>query len=279
MAKPGATLDSTTIAVLAERLDTSERARVQIRQFSLDYPEMTIDDAYLIQRAWVGLKLEAGRSVVGHKIGLTSRAMQRTSNITEPDYGTLLNDMVFGEGGDIDISRFIVPRVEVELAFILRESLEGPNCTIFDVLNATDHVVPAIEIIDARIQPVDPESGRTRKVFDTISDNAANAGIVLGGRPIRPHDVDLRWVSAIGYRNAVIEESGVAAAVLNHPASGPAWLANRLHPYGERLEAGEIILGGSFTAPIAARDGDVFHFDYGPLGSVGFRTVNGSRAD
>jgi len=278
MAKPGATLDSATIAALAERLDTSERTRVQIRQFSLDHPLMTIDDAYQIQRAWVELKREAGRSVVGHKIGLTSRAMQRTSNITEPDYGTLLNDMVFAEGGDIDISRFIVPRVEVELAFILREPLEGPNCTIFDVLNATDHVVPAIEIIDARIQPVDPESGRTRKVLDTISDNAANAGIVLGGRPIRSHDVDLRWVSAIGYRNAVIEESGVAAAVLNHPASGPAWLANRLHPYGERLEAGEIILGGSFTAPIAARDGDVFYFDYGPLGSVGFRTVDNTRA-
>lgn len=268
-----ANLASSIVAELAGRLDESERTRTQIRQFSLEYPEMTIADAYAIQRAWVAMKLARGRVPVGHKIGLTSRAMQRTSNITEPDYGTLLDDMVFAEGGDIDMSRFILPRVEVELAFILKGPLEGPDCTIFDVLNATDHVVPAIEIIDQRIEPVDRDSGRTRKVLDTISDNAANAGIVLGGRPVRPHDIDLRWVSAIAYRNAVIEESGVAAAVLNHPATGPAWLANKLHPYGERLEAGEIVLGGSFIAPVAARHGDVFHFDYGPLGSIGFRAV------
>lgn len=272
MADP-ANLASSIVAELAGRLDESERTRTQIRQFSLEYPEMTIADAYAIQRAWVAMKLARGRVPVGHKIGLTSRAMQRTSNITEPDYGTLLDDMVFAEGGDIDMSRFILPRVEVELAFILKGPLEGPDCTIFDVLNATDHVVPAIEIIDQRIEPVDRDSGRTRKVLDTISDNAANAGIVLGGRPVRPHDIDLRWVSAIAYRNAVIEESGVAAAVLNHPATGPAWLANKLHPYGERLEAGEIVLGGSFIAPVAARHGDVFHFDYGPLGSIGFRAV------
>lgn len=271
------TLDSSTIAELARRLDKAERDRVQIRQFSLDHPGMTIADAYAIQRAWVNLKCGNGRRVVGHKIGLTSRAMQRTSNINEPDYGALLDDMVFEPGGDIDMSRFILPRVELELAFILKSPLEGPNCTIFDVLNATDHVVPAVEIIDQRIQPIDPETGRTRKVLDTISDNAANAGIVLGGRPVRPHDVDLRWVSALCYRNGVIEESGVAAAVLNHPATGPAWLAKKLHPYGERLEAGEIILGGSFTAPIAASHGDTFHFDYGMLGGIAFRAIDSSQ--
>jgi 2-oxo-hept-3-ene-1,7-dioate hydratase len=269
------TIDDAVVAELARRLDESERTRVQIGQFSLEYPDITIPDAYRIQRAWVALKLAAGRKVKGHKIGLTSRAMQRTSNITEPDYGTLLDDMFFQDGGDIDISRFIAPRVEVELAFVLRAPLEGPDCTVYDVLNSTEYVTPAIEIIDQRIQPIDPDSGRTRKVFDTISDNAANAGIVLGGRPVRPHDIDLRWVSAIGYRNAVVEESGVAAAVLNNPANGPAWLANRLYPHGERLEAGEIVLGGSFTAPIAARHLDVFHFDYGPLGTIGFRTVMG----
>jgi len=268
------TLEANTIADLAQRLERAELERVQIRQFSLEHPGMTIADAYAIQRAWVSLKIADGRKIVGHKIGLTSRAMQRTSNITEPDYGALLDDMVFQPGGDIDISRFILPRVELELAFALKTPLEGPDCTIFDVLNATDHVVPAIEIIDQRIQPVDPESGRTRKVLDTISDNAANAGIVLGGRPVRPHDIDLRWAAALCYRNGVIEESGVAAAVLNHPATGPAWLANKLHAYGERLEAGELLLGGSFTAPIAASHGDTFHFDYGPLGSIAFRTVD-----
>lgn len=271
------TLEAATIADLAQRLDHAERARKQIPQFSLEHPGMTIADAYAIQRAWVALKLADGRKVIGHKIGLTSRAMQRTSNITEPDYGALLDDMVFQAGGDIDISRFILPRVELELAFILSSPLEGPNCTIFDVLNATDHVVPAIEIIDQRIQPIDPATGRTRKVFDTISDNAANAGIVMGGRPVRPHEFDLRWVAALCYRNGVIEESGVAAAVLNHPATGPAWLANKLHRYGERLEAGEIVLGGSFTAPIAASHGDTFHFDYGPLGSIAFRTIDSGK--
>jgi len=268
------TLEAATIADLARRLDRSEREREQIPQFSLEHPGMTVADAYAVQRAWVALKVADGRKIVGHKIGLTSRAMQRTSNIPEPDYGALLDDMVFQPGGDIDISRFILPRVELELAFILKSPLEGPNCTIFDVLNATDHVVPAVEIIDQRIQPIDPATGQTRKVLDTISDNAANAGIVLGGRPVRPHDVDLRWIAALCYRNGVIEESGVAAAVLNHPATGPAWLANKIHPYGERLEAGEIILGGSFTAPVAVSHNDSFHFDYGPLGSIAFRAVN-----
>ena len=156
-------------------------------------------------------------------------------------------------------------------AFILKERLEGPGCTLYDVLSATDYITPAIEIIDARIQQVDTASGATRKVFDTISDNAANAGLVLGGRPVRPGDVDLRWVSALLFRNGVIEESGVAAAVLGHPAKGPAWLANKLAPYGEALEAGEIILGGSFTAPVPARAGDSFHADYGPLGCISVR--------
>ncbi|MBW8911752.1 MAG: 2-oxo-hepta-3-ene-1,7-dioic acid hydratase [Sphingomonas sp.] len=209
--------------------------------------------------------------MIGHKIGLTSRAMQRSSNVNEPDFGTLLDDMLFVEGSDIPINRFIEPRVEVELAFILKDPLRGPGCTIFDVLRATDYVTPAIEIIDARIERIDRNSGVTRKVFDTISDNAANAGIVLGGRPVKPDAVDLRWVSALLYRNGVIEESGVAAAVLNHPANGPAWLANKLAPHGEWLERGQIILGGSFTAPVFAKAGDSFHIDYGPLGAISMR--------
>jgi 2-oxo-hept-3-ene-1,7-dioate hydratase len=259
------------VATLAERLDQAERSGTQIGQFSRAYPDMTIEDAYAVQRAWIARKQEAGRKPIGHKIGLTSRAMQRSSNISEPDYGLLLDDMLFPDGQDIPSERFIVPRVEVELAFILKHALAGPACTIFDVLSATDYVVPALEIIDARIEQIDRASGATRKVFDTISDNAANAGIVLGGRPIRPMDVDLRWVSALLYRNGVIEESGVAAAVLNHPANGPAWLANKVFPYGETLAAGEIILGGSFTAPVAARAGDSFHVDYGPLGTISVR--------
>ncbi|MBU6444676.1 MAG: 2-oxo-hepta-3-ene-1,7-dioic acid hydratase [Alphaproteobacteria bacterium] len=264
-------LDLATIRELAARLDAAEKSRTQISQFSREFPAMDISDGYMIQREWVRMKLAEGRTTIGHKIGLTSRAMQRSSNVTEPDFGALLSDMLFEDGRDIPVTRFIEPRVEVELAFVLGKPLRGPGCTVFDVLNATDHVVPAIEIIDARIARIDKESGATRKVFDTISDNAANAGLVLGGRPVRPHDVDLRWVSALLYRNGVIEESGVAAAVLNHPANGPAWLANKLAAYDEALEPGEIILGGSFTAPVFASAGDTFHIDYGPLGSIAVR--------
>jgi len=264
-------LDKATTRELAARLDKAEKTRTQLGHFSREFPAMDISDGYMIQREWVRMKLAEGHTTIGHKIGLTSRAMQRSSNVNEPDFGALLNDMLFPDGQDIPVTRFIEPRVEVELAFILGKPLKGPGCTVFDVLNATDHVVPAIEIIDARIARIDKETGATRKVFDTISDNAANAGLVLGGRPVRPHDVDLRWVSALLYRNGVIEESGVAAAVLNHPANGPAWLANKLAAYDEALEPGEIILGGSFTAPVFASAGDTFHIDYGPLGSIAVR--------
>ncbi|MBP6115919.1 MAG: 2-oxo-hepta-3-ene-1,7-dioic acid hydratase [Neisseriaceae bacterium] len=253
---------------LAQQLNQAEKSRTQLKQFSLTQPDITIEDAYAIQKAWVALKIEEGRKLVGHKIGLTSRAMQVSSNITEPDYGALLDDMFFDEGTEIPFERFIVPRVEVELAFILGKPLSGPNCTIFDVLDATEWVVPALEIIDARLHNVDPETKITRKVFDTISDNAANAGVVMGGRPIRPTEVDLRKVSAVLYRNGVIEESGVSAAVLNHPAKGVAWLANKLHPHGVTLQPGQVILGGSFTRPVAARQGDTFHVDYGDLGAI-----------
>lgn len=266
-------LDASVIQQCAARLDAAERSRQQIRQFSLDHPEITIEDAYAIQRAWVEMKIKDGRKLVGHKIGLTSRAMQVSSNITEPDYGALLDDMLFDEGTDIPFERFIVPRVEVELAFILGKPLKGPNCTIFDVLDATEYVIPALEIIDARIHQVDPDTKVTRKVFDTISDNAANGGVVMGGRPIRPHDMDLRRVPAILYRNGVIEESGVSAAVLNHPAKGVAWLANKLARYDVTLQPGQIILGGSFTRPVAANPGDSFHVDYDQLGSIACRFV------
>ena len=261
-------LSNDIITSCANRLNQAEKERVQIRQISLDYPDITIDDAYAIQREWVQMKLNEGRKVIGHKIGLTSRAMQMSSQIDEPDYGTLLDDMLYYDGCEIETDKFIVPRIEGELAFVLKKPLRGPNCTIFDVYNATDYVIPALELIDARSQSIDPESKRPRKVFDTIADNAANAAIILGGRPIKISEMDLRWVSAIMQRNGIIEETGVAAGVLNHPANGVSWLANKLAPFDIELEPGQIILGGSFTRPIAARKGDTFNVDYGPLGSV-----------
>ena len=254
---------------LARELHKAEQSRVQVDQFSARHPDMTIADGYAVQRRWLAIKQESGRKPIGRKIGLTSRAMQRAVNITEPDYGMLLDDMLFANNQELPFDRFIEPRVEVELAFILARRLEG-EVTIYDVLNATDHIVPAIEIIDARIRRIAGD-GRTRTVVDTISDNAANAGIMLGGRPVRPDAVDLRWIGAIMHRNGVIEETGLAAAVLGHPANGVAWLARRLAPYGEALEAGEIILAGSFTSPRHARPGDSFHVDFGPLGSISTR--------
>lgn len=261
-------LNEALICALASELDEAERNRTEMRQLSLRYPSMTFDDGYAIQSAWVDLKLRQGRTIIGHKIGLTSRAMQRAANIAEPDHGVLLDDMLFHTGDDLPFDRFIVPRVEVELAFILKERLIGPDVTLDVVLAATDYVVPALEIIDARIERVDTETGATRTVLDTISDNAANAAIILGDRHHAPDAVDWRWACAVLHQNDGIEESGVAAAVLGHPATGVAWLANKLARHGIGLEPGQIILGGSFTAPVPIAKGDVFCADYGPLGKI-----------
>ena len=266
-------LDAATIQQLARQLYEARKTRTPLRHFSKQHPGMTIDDGYAIQREWVKLEMADGRTIKGRKIGLTSRAMQVSSQIDEPDYAPLMDDMFFQQGGDIPVSRFIAPRVEVELAFILGKPLKGPGVTLFDVLDATDYVTPAIEIIDARIEQFDRDTKAMRKVYDTISDFAANAGIVLGGRPVRPLDVDLRWVGAMLFKNGVIEETGLAAAVLNHPATGVAWLANKIAPHGESLEAGQVVLAGSFTRPVNAVAGDGFHVDYGPLGAVAFRFV------
>ncbi|GAT01963.1 2-oxo-hept-4-ene-1,7-dioate hydratase [Mycolicibacterium fortuitum] len=260
--------DPAALEDIARRLYGAERTRTPIRQLSLDYPDMTIEDAYAVQRALVEHKVADGRKVKGRKIGLTSNVMQRAVSIDEPDYGALFDDMFFEDGGRVPPDRFIRPRVEVELAFVLGETLQGPDVTLFDVLRATEFVTPAMEILDARVQMSDPETGHLRTIVDTIADNAANAGLVLGGRVFRPLDVDLRWVSALLLRNGTIEESGVAAAVLNHPGNGVAWLANRLAPHGVSLQRGEVILSGSFTKPVFAELGDTFVADYGRLGTV-----------
>ena len=265
-------LDTSLIQQLAAELHQAEKTRVQIEHFSKRFPGMTIEDGYKISRAWVVLQIAEGRTVKGHKIGLTSRAMQLSSQITEPDYGTLLDHM-FYTPGDIPTARFIVPRVEVELAFVLNRKLEGNHITIDHVLNATDYVTPAIEIIDARIEQFDRHTKAPRKVFDTISDNAANAGIVLGGIKTLPSAVDLPWVGAILRQNGVVEETGLAAGVQGHPAIGVAWLAMKLHAWGECLEAGEVVLAGSFTRPVAASKGDSFNADYGHLGRFEFQFI------
>lgn len=257
------------ITAAAAALATAERSRKQIGLLSLQHPGMDIDDAYKVQAAFVAIRHAEGRKTVGWKIGLTSRAMQRALNITTPDSGVLLDDMVFANHATVPAHRFIQPRIEAELAFVLKSALAGPAVTAAQVLAATDHIIPALEILDTRILRTDPATGRTRSIVDTVADNAANAGIVTGGRALDPAAFDPRWAGAIVMRNGEVEETGLGAGVLNDPALAVAWLANRLARYGQRIEPGQIVLSGSFIRPIECCPGDTLLADYGPWGRVG----------
>lgn len=250
------------IAAIADELAAAERDRTTIPLLTKRHPEMTVEDSYAVQNEWRRRGIASGRRLVGRKIGLTSKVMQVATGITEPDYGAIFADMVYDNGAVIPHDRFSNVRIEVELAFVLQNSVEGPDASIFDVLRATEYVVPALEILSSRIAM----EGRT--IVDTISDNAAMGGMIYGGNPVAVDQVDLRWVSALLYRNEVIEESGVAAAVLNHPAVGVAWLANKLAQHGDRLEAGEVVLAGSFTRPMWVHPGDTVLADYKELGTI-----------
>lgn len=262
------TLTKEQIQFQAERHHRAEQNRQQVTAITVTHPNMTIDDAYAIQSAWKEIKLKEGRTIIGHKIGLTSKVMQRMMNIQESDFGFLLDDMVFEDGSTIQTADFLDPRIEVELAFVLKKDISGPNVTIFDVMNATDYVVPALELIAARSFRIDPKTGYKRTVRDTISDNAANGGIIMGGRPMKPDAIDLRWIGALLYKNGVIEDSGVAAAVLNHPANGIAWLAKKYATFGLSLKVGEVILAGSFTGALKVKKGDTIHADFKEMGSI-----------
>ncbi len=246
----------------AESLLRAEKERMAVPQLSKTYPAMEIEDAYRIQDLWAEARIAQGARMVGHKIGLTSRAMQMASKMTEPDYGRILDDALFNDGAQIRADLFLKPRLEVELSFVMGEDLEGPGVRLYDVLRATDLVVPALEIIDYRTEV-------PRAITDTIADNAAFGAIVVGGRPVRPMDIDIRWVGATLSKNGIIEESGVSAAVMGHPAAGIAWLVNKLHAVGAGLKKGQIVLAGSFTRPVDIAAGDVIQVDYGPLGSIG----------
>ena len=250
----------------AEILLAAEKERKQAVQLSTTWPNIEIEDSYAISTMVAQHKIANGAKLIGHKVGLTSKAMQRSSMIDEPDYGHLLDNMMIADGAKIPHANYCKPRVEIELAFVLGKRLMGPGVGLTDVLRATEYVVPAIEIVDARLQ--DP-----RKIFDTVADNGAAAGIAVGGRPIGPMDVDLRWVGGIMYRNSEIEETGVAAGVLGHPALGVAWLANKLGQHGVPLEPGHLVLAGSFTRVVFAQKGDTLHADFGPLGGIAVQFV------
>lgn len=246
----------------------AEATRRQIGLLSLTHPGMTLDDAYAVQADLVALKLAGGRHRVGWKIGLTSRAMQEALKIDTPDSGVLLDDMVFRDGTTIPKERFIQPRVEAEIAFVMARDLSGADITRTDVIAATAHVAPALEILDTRILRSDPTTGQARIITDTISDNAANAGVVIGPQRHAISAHDLRRVGAIVKRNGVVEETGLGAGVLDDPATGILWLVQRLQRYGQGLSAGDIVLSGSFIRPIEAPPGSRFQADFGAFGSV-----------
>ncbi|MDP7066037.1 MAG: hypothetical protein QF637_00270 [Acidimicrobiales bacterium] len=264
------TLDDAEVERQALLHDDARRTAIQIDPVTVTHPDMTIDDAYAIQNAWLQIELGRGRQLVGHKIGLTSKAMQLAMSIDEPDSGYLLDDMVFENGCELEAARFCDPKIEVELAFLIGSRVAGPDVTIDEVIRSTDALIPAIELIDARSYRRHPRTGVTRSVTDTIADNAADAGIILGNAQDDLDDVDLPWVAAICERNGDIEESGVAAAVLGHPALGVAWLARRYADQGLALEPGQIVLSGSFTRPVDCRAGDHFKVNYRDLGAVEF---------
>ena len=255
-------------AKAAQDLLDAERSGTQIGLLSKRHPEITMDDAYAIQNAIYRAKLEQGRKVIGWKIGLTSKAMQYALNIDIPDSGILFDDMVFAHGATVPKGRFIQPRIEAEIAFVMKSALGGAEVTRDDVLAATDYVAPSIEILDTRIMRADPDSGKTRVIHDTISDNAANAGIVLGPQKHAVDAFDLRWVGAITSRNGEVEETGLGAGVLNDPVESVVWLARRMAQYGQSIAPGQVILSGSFIRPVECPAGTHISADFGPFGDV-----------
>ncbi|SEW04455.1 2-oxohept-3-enedioate hydratase [Aliiroseovarius sediminilitoris] len=258
-------------ASAAADLLNAERTGRQIGLLSQRHPEMGMDDAYAVQNAIHNQKLAEGRRVIGWKIGLTSKAMQYALNIDIPDSGILFDDMLFETGATVPARRFIQPRIEAEIAFVMKAPLDGADVSRDDVIAATDHVAPSLEILDTRIQRVDPDTGITRTVFDTISDNAANAGLVLGTARHAIDAFDLRWVGALTFRNGEIEETGLGAGVLNDPIESVVWLARRMAQYGQSIEPGQVILSGSFIRPVECPRGTDIHADFGPFGSVDIR--------
>lgn len=256
------------IEVAAADLLAAEVTQTQIGLLSLRHPQLDMNDAYAIQDELIRQKCAAGRSIIGWKIGLTSKAMQSALGIDIPDSGVLLDDMVFDDKCHIPKGRFIEPRIEAEIAFVLKSPLSGEAVTAEDVVAAVDYVSPAIEILDTRILRSDPETGKARKIVDTISDNAANAGLVMGSQKHQIDAFDLRWVGAIVLRNEEVEETGLGAGVLNNPVMGIVWLVHRLSQFGLKLDAGQPILSGSFIRPLECPPGSRIEADFGAFGSV-----------
>ena len=247
---------------LAADLAQAERSREPIRPLAAAHPQIDVVDAYEIQLINIRQRVAEGARVVGHKVGLSSLAMQQMMGVDEPDYGHLLDEMQVFEDRPVKAAKYLYPRVEVEVGFILADDLPGAGCTEDDVLKATAALVPAIELIDTRI------TDWKIALCDTIADNASSAGFVLGAARVPPTDVEITGIEAVLTRNGEVAARGRSDAVLGNPAVAVAWLARKVESFGVRLRAGDIVLPGSCTRAIDARPGDHFVADFAGLGSV-----------
>ncbi|MBT2721165.1 2-keto-4-pentenoate hydratase [Bacillus sp. ISL-46] len=246
----------------ADILAEAESTRVGITPLTFTDSELTIKEAYYIQLENINNKVQQGQKIVGKKIGLTSLAMQKLLGVDEPDYGHLLETMVVENGGRIPVEQVLQPKVEAEIAFILKKELRGPNVTALDVLQATEYVVPALEIVDSRIKDW------KIKLADTIADNASSGFYVLGGKPTKVNDIDLELIGMAFSKNGELVNTGVGAATLGNPANCVAWLANKLSEFDIPLLAGEVILSGALSAAVEARAGDSFTARFAHIGQV-----------
>lgn len=256
------TLTKDTIEQISGQLIEAERSCQPIDAISSKFTDLSYDDAYAIQLRTIDIKVKSGTVIVGKKVGLTSKAMQEQSNIKEPDYGFILHNRVFREGLPIPMKSLIKPRIEAEIAFLLKDDLKGPGVSVASVLGATEGIMPAFEIIDRRFK------GEVT-VKDSIADNAANAAVILGGKltPLSP-DIDLRLMGMILEKNGKIIDTAAGAAVLGNPAEAVAWLANKLNEHGITLRKGEFIISGSLTRAVNIEAGSFFRATFDRLGSV-----------
>ncbi|MEM1550734.1 MAG: 2-keto-4-pentenoate hydratase [Candidatus Bathyarchaeia archaeon] len=261
-------LDERTIDGLAEELLEAENKRKPIDPITDRYPSISIEESYKIQLRVVHLKSQDGQVVVGKKIGLTSKGMQQLLGVNEPDYGHILDKMVLYDGENISLSQLIQPKVEAEIAFILKKDLRGPGVTVASVLDATEGVMPAIEVIDSRIK------NWRIKIQDTIADNASSARVVLGERMLPPQKINLKYVGMVFEKNGEIAATAAGAAVLGNPAQSVAWLANKLSEFGITLKSGEIILSGSLIAAVEVTPKDVIKATFDRLGSVTVKFIS-----
>ena len=247
---------------LAADLAQAERSREPISPLTSAYPDIDVVDAYEIQLINIRQRVAEGARVLGHKVGLSSLAMQQMMGVDEPDYGHLLDEMQVFEDTPVKAGRYLYPRVEVEVGFILAADLPGAGCTEDDVLAGTEALAPSIELIDTRI------TDWKIALCDTIADNASSAGFVLGEARVSPRELDVKSIDAVLTRNGEVVTEGRSDAVLGNPVTAVAWLARKVESFGVRLRKGDIVLPGSCTRAIDARAGDAFVADFAGLGPV-----------